>query len=80
MLHVLHPVELLHAQRINALVDTDSGRGSSTGGNCVPRRILLQLNILVIYLLDVLLDLVISCSATWASTSLCLRCTTTNHI
>ena len=59
MLHILDPVKLLHAQCVNTLVDADGGRGASAGGNCISRRILLQLNILVVHLLDVLLDLVV---------------------
>ena len=78
MLHVLYPVEFLHPQRVNTLVHAYCGRSASTGGNRIPRRILLQLNILVIHLLDVFLDLIVGRRRAPACFSLAY--TASNHI
>ena len=48
MFDVLHPVELLHPQRVDRLIHADRARGATTRRDGIPRRILLQLNILMV--------------------------------
>ena len=48
MFDILHPVELLHPQRVNRLIHAHRARGATTRRNRIPRRILLQLNILMV--------------------------------